>query len=264
MTSRVKPAIAPGAAGEVLLEWNTAGLKGVVDAEAAVYTNDPTTPTTILRLTGRARPPVDLQPFGAIFLSAFQDEDAQAVLRVVNTAETPLAVTRVDPGAAFFRASVAPVEPGRVYELRVRPTPGLSPGRYDGSLTLETNTVGARAITVPVHLFLKADLYASPDRVDFGEVSLDRIARAPGLRAFLHQTILLKKRAGRFRIVTVTSDVAALSVDRAPPGASATFRLDIGLVPARLTPGPLSGTVRIRTDDPRHASLEVRVTATVR
>src|SRR5438046_6957720 len=33
MTSRAKPVVAPGATGEIFLEWNTAGFKGVVEAE---------------------------------------------------------------------------------------------------------------------------------------------------------------------------------------------------------------------------------------
>jgi len=264
MTSRAKPVVAPGATGEIFLEWNTAGFKGAVEAEAVVHTNDPATPNTILRLTGQVRSPIDLLPFGAIFLSAFKDEDAQAVLRVVNNQATALEVTRVEPGAAFFQASVHPVEPGKVYEVRVRPAPGLAPGRYDGWLTLETNSPEARVLTIPVHLFLKADLYANPDRVDFGEVSLDRVAREPSLLALLRQTVLLKKRAGPFRILSVTPDIETLSIDRSPQGPSGTFRLDIGLAPARLKPGPLSGTIRIRTDDPRHSEIELPVTGTVR
>ena len=264
MTSRAKPVVAPGATGEIFLEWNTAGFKGVVEAEAVVRTSDPASPNTILRLTGQVRSPIDLLPFGAIFLSAFKDEDAQAALRVVNNEATALAVTRIEPGAAFFQASVHPVEPGKVFEVRVRPAPGLAPGRYDGSLTLETNSAEARVLSIPVHLSLKADLYASPDRVDFGEVSLDRVAREPGLLALLTQTVLLKKRAGSFRVLSVTPDVETLSIDRSPQGPSGTFRLDVGLAPARLKPGPFSGTIRIRTDDPRHSEIELPVTGTVR
>jgi len=264
MTSRAKPVVAPGATGEILLEWNTAGFKGVVEAEAVVHTSDPATPKTILRLTGQVRSPIDLLPFGAIFLSAFKDEDTQAALRVVNNEATALAVTRIEPGATFFQASVHPVEPGKVYEVRVRPAPGLAPGRYEGSLTLETNSAEARVLSIPVHLSIMADLYSSPDRVDFGEVSLDRVAREPGLIALLTQTVLLKKRAGSFRILSVTPDVETLSIDRSPQGPSGTFRLDVGLAPARLKPGPFSGTIRIRTDDPRHSEIELPVTGTVR
>ena len=148
--------------------------------------------------------------------------------------------------------------------VRVRPAPGLAPGRYEGSLTLETNSAEARVLSIPVHLSLKADLYASPDRVDFGEVSLDRVAREPGLLALLKQTVLLKKRAGSFRILSVTPDVETLSIDRSPQGPSGTFRLDVGLATARLKPGPFSGTIRIRTDDSRHSEIELPVTGTVR
>src|SRR5207244_12522514 len=151
-----------------------------------------------------------------------------------------------EPGAAFCQAAVHPVEPGKVSEVRGRTAPGLAPGRYDGSLTLETNSAEARVLSIPVHLSLKADLYASPDRVDFGEVSLDRVAREPGLLALLKQTVLIKKRAGSFRVLSVTPDVETLSIDRSPQGPSGTFRLYLGLPPARLIPAPFSGPIRCR------------------
>jgi Protein of unknown function (DUF1573) len=264
MRSSAKAVVAPGAIGEILLEWNTTGLKGAVEADAAVQTSDPLTPNTILRLTGHVRSPVDLLPFGAIFLSTFMGEDAQAVLRVVNNETTTLLVTRIEPGADFFQASIHPVTLGKVYEVRVRAASGLAPGRYDGSLTLETNSAEARVLTIPVHLSVKANVYPSPDRVDFGEVSLDRVANEPGLLALLNQTVLVKKRAGHFRILSVTSDVETLSIDRSPGGPTGTFRLDIGLAPARLRPGPLSGTIRIRTDERHHSEIVLPVTGTVR
>src|SRR5207245_9795260 len=122
----------------------------------------------------------------------------------------------------------------------------------------------SRLSSSPLHLSLNADLYASRHRVDFGEISLERVAREPGLLPLLTQTVLLKNRAGSFPVLSDTPDVETLSIDRSPQGPSGTFRLDVGLAPARLKPGPFSGTIRIRTDAPRHSEIALPVTRTVR
>ena len=81
--------------------------------------------------------------------------------------------------------------------------PGVTSGRYEESLRIEVDGPEAVRLEVPVHLMVKADLYASPDVVDFGDIPLDRAAQAPGVFDLLRQTILVKKRAGEFRIASV-------------------------------------------------------------
>jgi len=81
---------------------------------------------------------------------------------------------------------------------------------------------------VPVHLFVKPDLYANPDVADFGQVSADELRKNPAGRDLLTQTFLVKKREGNFAIARVRSTVEGLDVRIDPKnGKSSTFRVDV-------------------------------------
>jgi len=114
-------------------------------------------------------------------------------------------------------------------------------------------------LEVPVHLLVKADLYANPDVVDLGDIPLEHAVQTPGVFDLFRQTILVKKRAGEFRIVSVRTDVPALLTTTAPLGSSASFRLEIALSPERLALGTLSGSIWIATDDQKIPEIAIPV-----
>src|SRR5207249_4140128 len=94
-----------------------------------------------------------------VFLSVFTEEPGERVLTVVNNDERPLAVTGVESGP-HVTAALATAEPGKIFKVSVRPAAGVAPGRYEELLTLHTDSPTAARVELPVHLFVKADLYA--------------------------------------------------------------------------------------------------------
>jgi len=194
---------------------------------------------------GIVTPPLSIEPIPAVFLSLFKGEKGERLLRVVNNEERPVAVTRVETGPHVV-ASLAMVKPGKVFKVAVRPAPDVPVGRYEESLTLKTDNPAASQITLPVHLFVKADLYADPDAVDFGAVRLDQ-ARTPGVAALLAETLLVKRREGSFEITSVACDLPAVAVTRSPEAPSDSFTIDVRLRPETLRPGKLDGTIPIKT-----------------
>ena len=107
---------------------------------------------------------------------------------------------------SHYRAAIDSVEPGRAWRLRVRPAAGVLPGRYDETLTLESGDPSIGRVAVPVHLFVKGDVYANPDDLNFGDVGVTAKPR-PGDDALVPQTFFVKKRSGVFRILRVRSDL---------------------------------------------------------
>ena len=95
------------------------------------------------------------------------------------------------------------------------------------------------------NIFVKTEVYANPEVVDFGTVSLDELAQAPSLLELLNQTVLIKKREGEFEIKAVASDLAFLRISCRPGGKSGTFRIDVGLDRERLQPGEITGSIRV-------------------
>jgi Protein of unknown function (DUF1573) len=249
MTARFARVIPPGAEGQVRIEWQTGLLAGEVEAEAIVHFTAEARPPLRLSLRGVVRPSIELLPYPAVFASVFAGEAAERHVRIVNHEARPLAITRVDGGGRLFAAALETLQAGRVYDLRVRLPAGRPPGRYEETVYLDTDHPQRARIPIPVHLLVKTDVYANPEVVDFGTVSLDELARAPSLVDLLTQTTLLKKRAGEFQIKAIASDLDLLRITRQPEGRSGTFRIDVGLQRQRLRRGPIDGSIRVATDD---------------
>ncbi len=249
MTCRLPLEVAPGGDGQIRVEWTTSHLQGKVEAEAVVRMNDPARPEKRLVVRGDVRGPIELKPLPEVFLSAFQGEIASRALTLVNHQKQPIAARLIKQGGAHFTSRLRPMEAGDLFELVVEIAPGVTTGHYDESLVIEVDGPEPARLEVPVHLLVRADLYASPDMVDFGDIRLDRSAQAPGVLDLLRQTILVKKRAGEFRVASFRTDVPALLLTKAPLGSSSTFRIEVALSPERLARGTLSGSIWIATDD---------------
>jgi hypothetical protein len=90
VSARFRPIIAPGDEGTITLEWDTAHLTGEMDGEATILFGDRADRPAILLLKAVVRPPLEL-PYPAIFMSAFQGEDNECRLKIVNNNEEPTA-----------------------------------------------------------------------------------------------------------------------------------------------------------------------------
>src|SRR5262249_40521010 len=252
--------IEPGSEEQIGLELKTAGMAGVVDAQAIVFFNDPVLPKVVLTLRGRVRPPLEVRPFGTVFLAAFKDELVERPLTVVNNEEKPNAVKQVRSEGSHFVASLKIVEPGRVYAVNVKVAPGAPVGRYEETLVIEMSSPPGRTLRVPVHLFVKPDLYATPDSVDFGEISLEQIRLSPAILDLLNQTVLVTSRRSQFSIVSTACDLPDVTVRMTPAsGPSGTFRVDLSLNPDRLKRGLFGGTLTVKTNDPELGEVRIPI-----
>src|SRR5262245_37049485 len=209
MKARFNRVIAPGEEARITLEWDTNDVKGEVRGEAVLRLNDPDQPTVTLTLSGVVKLPVEVRPFPAVFFSVWKGESAERRVTIVNNEERPLNILGLKPDGNHFVASLQTVEPGMTYSLLVKIPPETPPGRYTEAVYLESDHPALPRLKIAVNVFVKTDIYMSPEIVDFGVVSLEQLARASSLLEFLTQTLLVKKRQGEFEI---TSIVAAPSV----------------------------------------------------
>src|SRR5262245_14299524 len=216
MKARFAPLIPPGKEGQVRVEWDTDQIAGEVEAEAVVRFEEPARPGLTFVLKGIVTPAIEFLPYPAVFASVFAGEGAERRVRIVNHEDRPLAIRRVISDSPHFAASLVTLEPGRLYELRVEVPKSVPPGRYAEALSLDTDHPARGRIPIAVNLFVKTELYADPEAIDFGVVSLDELAQAPSLVGFLTQTVMIKKRKGNFRVKAVESDLQFLVIARPP------------------------------------------------
>ncbi len=262
MNARFKPVVNPGAGGSVTVEWDTTHLSGEIAGQGIVHFADDSRSAIPLLLKGVVKPPLEILPFPAIFLSAFQGENNERRLRIVNNEAEPLTVTLSKPSKRMI-ISLLTVQRGRTYELVTKIAPDTLPGRYDEELSVLTDNPKIGEVTLPVHLFVKADLYANPDSVDFGRVSSD-VLNDSASREFLTQTFLVKKRAGNFKIMKITCDVPGIEINQdSAHQQSSSFRIDVALDPQTIKPGKLEGSIEIETSARDFPRIKVPVTGYV-
>ncbi|HET9795877.1 MAG TPA: DUF1573 domain-containing protein [Thermoanaerobaculia bacterium] len=260
MTCHMPPRIPPAGDGAIDVEWSTGNAVGALRGRVSLRTNDPSRPEVPLVLEGKVYGPLDVDPFPAVFLSAFRDEDVRRELTFTSNQSRPVDLRLLPSPGSHYRAGLETVEAGKKWRLTAGVESGTGPGRYEESLRLESSDPQIGAVRIPVHLFIKADLYANPDSFDFGDVPLERVRRQPGALALLRQAVFLKKRRGGFHVRAVRSDVAALDLGATPPtGESGSFEILAGLRADALHPGSLDGTVTIETDDPGFPVLTIPV-----
>jgi len=250
-----QPEIPPQGQGTVTIDLATEHLAGAISAEAQVQWNDPKQPQAILKLEGYVTASIAIEPMPAIFLSAFAGQPAERTLTIRNNDTGPLAITRVEHSQHLI-VTVTDVEPGRVLQLTARPAGDVGVGRYEELLTLVTNkSVGSR-IDIPVHLWVKPDLYANPATVEFGDVRIADVTRND-LVAPLTQTLFLKHRSGAFEITSIRCDSAMVDVTRSPASASDSFQIDVRLRPKALRRGAINGEIRVITNDPTFPEIAI-------
>jgi hypothetical protein len=250
MTARFKPETPAGQPVSIRVAWNTSKIEGEVEAQGVVRWADPKLPVTAFTIAGHVVPPIELRPMGVAFFSVFTDERAEQVIQLLNHEPRPLIVQKIAPAGSHFTAALRELERGRRYEVRVSVPAGLAPGRFMERLAVHTDSPARPVLQIPVNVLVKADLYANPEVVEFGNVPGAAVRRNPALGKLLTQTFLVKHRQRPFEIRRVTTDVPGLTIRVSPGGSQPTHQIDVSLADDQLIPRSLNGSIRLLTSDP--------------
>lgn len=264
MNARFRPVVAPGSEGTIAVEWDTSHLSGEMEGSVTVVFAARPAQSQTLSLRAVVQPPLEILPYPAIFLSAFRGERNEAKLRIVNHEEESVAISLPVSGGEHFVSSLATIEPGKIYELVTKIRPDVLPGHYNEALQLSTSNPTLSRVTIPVQIFVKSDLYANPETIDFGALSLGDLQRNPAISELMTQTFLVKKHSGVFEIKKMKSDLEQIVVMKEPPsGESSTYRIDVALKPGLMKPGAIAGHIELFTDDNNFPVIRVPVAGVV-
>jgi hypothetical protein len=262
MTIQVRQALEPGEEAELVVNWDTSNISQQVEGAVRLKLNDPARSRIFLSLSGTVFRPVDVLPYPLVMLSSFEGEQTTRVLEIVNNQESPLLISRLEPQGDAFVAEVVPVEAGQRYELRVTVKESTPVGRYEQFLVVHTTSSKRPKLGVQVRILVKPEVYAAPDSVEFGKLSLTALKKE-GLAELLSQTLTLQRKSGTMSITSVTSDLSGLAIKVTPEGPAEVIRVDIRLDPKQVQAGPLDGNILIETDDENFPSLEIPVSGLV-
>jgi hypothetical protein len=233
-----------------------------VEGAVRLKLNDPTQSRIFLSLSGTVFRLIDVLPYPLAMLSAFEGERTTRGLEIVNNQESPLIISHLEPRGDAFVAEVVPVEEGQRYELHVTVKESTLVGRYEQFLVVHTNSSKRPKLGVQVRILVKPEVYAAPNSVEFGQLSLTALKKE-GLAELSTQTLTLHRKSGTMSITSVTSDVSGLAIKVTPEGPAEVIRVDAHLDPKLVKAGPLDGKILIETDDENFPSLEIPVSGIV-
>jgi len=138
--------IPAGGRGRIRVALDTSGVYGVGKLAVRVFTNDPGAPDTPLGLDARVVKPLEVEPRDRIYF--FKGGDQRRTL--VRYGDRPVAVTGISCDSPHFRASFKPLSPGSRYELNVALDPATPAGKYEGTITVTTDSPDFPELRIPV------------------------------------------------------------------------------------------------------------------
>jgi len=259
MKVRTRQQIAPGESGLIKLNWDTRRYTGSVEERAIIHLSDPNRPELQLTLKGHLQPPIDIKPRPAFYLSQFQGENRSRNLIIENHQQHALNITRLEARGNHFIPSLKILDAGKRFALTAEVPTAVPVGKYRESLILHTDDPKHPRISVEVNVLVKADLYVQPTEADFGHVQLSNARKHPQMAKLLQQQFIIKRRAGRMTIKSITSDIPALLIDSGPMQNVRSFALNAGLDLTQISPGPVSGNIVLTTNDPDHPTISIPV-----
>ncbi len=251
------PVVAPGEQGSIRLSFDTTGLAGSGELAAEVVTNDPKLPRQTLVLSGRVVPLIDIQPKNRVyFFDLPAGQGAEGEVTLVNHQDQPLAVREVrTPEAGVFRATLETVEAGQRYRLRVTLPPEVTPGRWQETFTLVTDSPQLPEIPIHVRATVVDRVYARPAAVHFGTLLYDDLDQ----ELLAERPVLVRASQGRpLEVRGVTSDLPFLEFEvrrEGPDRQQILVRID----PEKARRGEFGGTLVVETGDPELPRLEIPV-----
>lgn len=250
--------VPPRAERTLSVALDTARLSGPVAMSLVVAMDDGT--EREFRLGGQVMPPIEVRPRPAFFVSTQKGQSRQAVLDLYNHEAMPvtLSLPTVAPGGRY-RLALQELEPGRHFRLTLTVAADAPAGRFSEFIALTSSSRTKPKVPLGVNLQVRERVYTFPDAVDFGSVRVSDLGRPAVANT---QTLMVYRSGGRG--FSATPDLKGMRANvTAEPGPQGD-RVQVTLaLPPDTPPGPLRGTLVLRTSDAEFAQLEVPVTGQV-
>ncbi len=266
--------IPPGVTGTIPFLLDTVSKSGAVRESLTIKTNDPLRPNMQLWMKGAVKTVCKAEVVADAALEDPNLPSAEAkkirntrtylgivkpnqrihrVVRLTNTSGAPLSLTMASqPEHPHFDIDFKETQPGEVFELTIDGKPPYPPGSLNVPLRLKTNIPEVPLYTIPVYARV-------PDRIDVMPTKIVADERSAGNK---RRTIKLTNYGDTpFEVVGVEVSHPDFQSALLPPDSSnpALSTVEVILPPGEYRPPPWGEVVRIHTNDPDFALIEINV-----
>jgi len=260
MTSRVEP----GATGSVTVRLQQPREKGDFKGSIVLNFKDERATPVIFWAMGELVAAIEFDPFAAFYVSAQRGEEKTASIEISNHDVDPFEIVNVLHNSWSFTTEVETLEPGRRFRLTLRMKADAPAGQTEDEITLVTSNRDHPFLKVVAHTTINERVYALPREVDFETINVPNIkARLQDVASFSRSFTVYQSGGDDFKVFSVQTDVPFLRLTTHQGQLRDRAGVEIEVVPEKLKPGTIRGTIVIATNDPEFPNLLIPVKAIV-
>ena len=216
-----------------------------------------------LEVTGKITPVVEVRPVPAFFVATTRGGTNSSSLEIVSKDAEPLQIKEIQHPSSRFELKLAAVEPGRRYRLELVMRPDAKPGRQTEDITLLTSSKKQPRIVIQANTLVRERVYTFPESIDLGLIKSSEVKSNPGLTNLINQTLMVYQEGGKNFQVTARTDLDVLKLGSQRSSLGDRFEIQVQVALNKLAPGPITGLIRIETNDPEFPALTVPVQGSV-
>lgn len=263
VVTRMQALTPAGGETRIHVKLDTTALKGHFEGEVRVVFDDGAEPEALLGFEGEIAPVIELLPGPAFFVGARRGEVREGTIEIVNRQPEPIEILEVRHSTQRFTTRLDTVEPGKRFRLTLSVKPDGPGGRHSEPIVITTSSPSLPTVTVTANTLLRERVYTFPDAVDFGALRMSDIEKTPDLFDRIAQTLMVYQYGGTDFRIEIRSDLPLLAVqtERGPQGDR--YQNTVKLLREKLRPGPIRGSLLIKTNDVEFPSLVVPVTGEI-
>ncbi len=271
--------IPPGVTGTIPFLLDTSSKSGPVRESLIIKTNDPKAPNMQLWMKGVVKtvckaevvadvaledpklPPKEaakIRNSRTYFGVVKPNQRIHRVVRLTNTTGAPLSLTLMSPPQhPQLNIAFKQTQPGEVFELTIEGKPPYPPGNLNLQVPLKTNIPDVPNYMIPIYARIPDRIDVVPPKIVADEISARNKNRTINITNYGDTP---------FEIVGLEVSHPELQAALRPPNPAnpALSTIEVTLPPGEYRPPPWGEVVRIHTNDPDFALIEISVLPSLR
>lgn len=158
--------VEPGKTGTIPIQFNAAGAPGQFAKAITVTCNDPGQSTVSLQIMGALWNPVEAIPQYAVFnVTTETVSNATSIVRVVSHEEESLTLELPESNNTNFAAEIRIKQPGKEFEIVVRPVPPIQGSTAQGVINVKTSSTNQPVISINTAAVVMPTLAVNPPSI---------------------------------------------------------------------------------------------------
>jgi hypothetical protein len=156
--------VAPGATGNIAIQFNSANFNSQVFKTISVTSNDKQRPVTVLQLKGTVWKSIELIPQYTVINVPPDASSAFATIRVLNHLDESLEVFSPECNNPNFVIVLTTNQPGKEYQVSITSVKDLT-ANVQGKVALKTSSAKTPTLDLPFWVNVQPPLSVMPQRI---------------------------------------------------------------------------------------------------